>query len=321
MNKKNLIIILPLLLLAFLLGAKKFLGAKTISISEAETVLNEYFTTNPFFKGVELKELTKKNDYLYEATIAFQGSEIPNKAYISKDGDYFFPAGFEIAATDEASENATSEPKAITDVTKSDKPVVELFVMSHCPFGTQIEKGILPVVNILGDKMDFQLKFVDYAMHGETELKEQMTQYCIDQADSAQFLSYLDCFLDDSDSDRCVTKVGVDKTKLAACMDATDKKFNILAGFKDKANWRNGNYPNFDVHFEDGEKYGVGGSPTLVINGDLVGANRDSASLLEAVCSAFNTRPEECDTELSDQDPGAGFRDQASGSGGTATCD
>ena len=36
---------------------------------------------------------------------------------------------------------------------KKEKPEVELFVMSHCPFGTQIEKGMLPVARLLGDKI------------------------------------------------------------------------------------------------------------------------------------------------------------------------
>ena len=69
---------------------------------------------------------------------------------------------------------------------KSDKPVVELFVMSHCPYGTQTEKGILPVVNLLEDKIDFSVKFVYYAMHGETELQEQTRQYCIQKERSEE---------------------------------------------------------------------------------------------------------------------------------------
>ncbi|MBU3941884.1 MAG: hypothetical protein KKF74_03150, partial [Nanoarchaeota archaeon] len=47
---------------------------------------------------------------------------------------------------------------------KKDKPEVELFVMSHCPYGTQIEKGMLPVARLLGDKIDFNIRFCSYAM-------------------------------------------------------------------------------------------------------------------------------------------------------------
>ena len=44
------------------------------------------------------------------------------------------------------------------------------------------------------------------------------------------------------------------------------------------------------------ESYGVQGSPTLVINGVIVQTGRDSASYLSAICSAFNSAPEECNT-------------------------
>jgi len=49
--------------------------------------------------------------------------------------------------------------------------------MSYCPYGTQIEKGILPVINALGNKIKFSLKFVDYAMHGKKEIDENSRQY------------------------------------------------------------------------------------------------------------------------------------------------
>jgi hypothetical protein len=50
---------------------------------------------------------------------------------------------------------------------KREKPDVDVFVMSYCPFGTQIEKGLLPVWDLLGDKINLNIRFVDYAMHGK----------------------------------------------------------------------------------------------------------------------------------------------------------
>ncbi len=41
--------------------------------------------------------------------------------------------------------------------------------MSYCPYGTQAEKGILPVVALLGDKIDFKLRTVHYVLHGDKE--------------------------------------------------------------------------------------------------------------------------------------------------------
>lgn len=35
--------------------------------------------------------------------------------------------------------------------------------MSHFPYGTQIEKGMIPVMETLGNKADIGIKFVNYA--------------------------------------------------------------------------------------------------------------------------------------------------------------
>jgi len=195
---------------------------------------------------------------------------------------------------------------------KSDRPVVELFIMSHCPYGTQVEKGILPVVNLLGDKIDFSVKFVYYAMHGQTELQEQTRQYCIQKEQPEKFLPYLSCFLADGNSGRCIAENSIDTAGLNACTAQADSEFNITANFQNQSTWLKDNagapkYPLFDVSKEDNEKYGVGGSPTLVINGVQAASDRDSASLLKTICSGFNTEPSECSTQLSGATPSIGF--------------
>ena len=195
------------------------------------------------------------------------------------------------------------ECKGLWDcVEKTDKPVVELFIMSHCPYGTQIEKGIIPAVKTLGDKIDFQLKYVNYAMHGEKEIKEQLNQYCIEKEYSKDdLISYLECFLIDDDGEGCLVDYDVE-----ACVAETDEEFGIMKDFADKTTWK-GNFPSFNLHNADNLKYSVGGSPTLIINGAKPNAGRDSASLLAAMCYAFSEAPEECDVELSSESPAPGF--------------
>ena len=72
---------------------------------------------------------------------------------------------------------------------KKEVPVVEAFVMSHCPYGTQFEKGFVKVWDVLGKKADFEVKFCDYAMHGKKEIDEQLLQYCIQEDSKAKFLT------------------------------------------------------------------------------------------------------------------------------------
>ena len=55
-------------------------------------------------------------------------------------------------------DTSTADTSTSTTVPKSDKPLVELFVMAYCPYGTQAEKGLIPVIELLGDKIDASIK-------------------------------------------------------------------------------------------------------------------------------------------------------------------
>jgi hypothetical protein len=226
-------------------------------------------------------------------------------------------------ATDDAAQQAAqAQQQELATTPKMDKPVVELFVMSHCPYGTQIEKGALPVAELLGSKIDFSVKFVYYAMHGKTELDEQTLQYCIQKEQKDKYLKYLACFLEAGKTADCITKTAIDKAKADACVAATDKLYNITGKFNDQTTWLSGRFPVFDIYKDLNTKYAVQGSPTFVLNGKQVNAGRDSASLLKAVCAGFNTQPAECSQTLSSAQPAAGFGGTASAtaSGTAATC-
>lgn len=215
--------------------------------------------------------------------------------------------GATLGQTETADQSGGTVTPAPSGIIKAAKPKVELFVMSHCPYGTQIEKGILPAVKQLGDKIDFELKFVYYAMHGETEVKEQTNQYCIQKEQNSKFFDYLTCFLSSGDGKSCLSQAKIDENKLTACAASADKEFNITENLENKSSWLSGRYPQFDIYKADNQKYNVAGSPTLVINGGEVSTARDAASLLAAICAGFENQPNECQAKLSAQTPSAGF--------------
>lgn len=260
---------------------------------------------------------------LYKVNVAFKDGRSID-AYMTVDGKTFFPQSLNVEETAKQADGETAgntdgaadkEPAA--DVKKNNKPVVEAFIMSHCPYGTQIEKGLIPVVKALGNKIDFKIKFVSYAMHGEKEIKEQTLQYCVQKEQTAKYMTYLSCFLKASDSAGCLKSAKIDEAKLASCTTATDKKFDITKNFEDKSTYQ-GQYPPFNTDKADNEKYGVQGSPTLVINGTQSEAGRDSASLLKAICGAFTKAPKECEAKLSAESPAPGFGEGTQAAGDAA---
>jgi len=230
---------------------------------------------------------------LYRIMVSYQGQEIP--VFVTKDGEYFVQGAVPMNPVlgDVTTQDNSSQPP-VQEIPKSDKPKVELFIMTHCPYGTQAEKGIIPAYEALGDTIDGSIKFVHYFMH-EPEEDETPIQVCIREEQSSKYLDYLKCFLEDGDSDRCIDEVKVSKAKINSCI-------------KNKAE----EYYNEDSELSEG--YGVRGSPTLIVNGQIVQTGRDSASYISTICSAFNEAPEECSEELSPASPSPGFGYEVSGS-------
>lgn len=308
-------------------GFKDFFGTSGVGSQTAAAQAVEYINTN-LLQGratANLQGVTNSEvDFLYKFNLEIGGQIFPS--YVTKDGRYLIPQEL-IDITEELEIPQTPETPATgaatmdcEDTPKSDKPTVDMFVMSYCPYGTQAEKGVLPVLELLKDKIDFNLRFVYYAMHGETEVKEQLNQYCIQKEQNDKLVDYLYCFLEEGEGESCLTESGINKVKLEACVESADKEFGVTENLNDQSKWLNGRFPLFDIDKALNEKYGVGGSPSLVINGQTIRSGRDSASLLNALCCAFDEKPIECEKTLSTASPSPGFGFSASGSGSTGSC-
>jgi len=300
---------------------KKTTTAKKLSTEEARAKTEQFINTYLMQSGSKAKvsDVTLFNNQLYQVKVDIGNGQTVD-SFVTVDGTQFFPQALSMTETANATATSTdtSAPAPVTDVkTKSDKPTVELFVMSYCPFGTQMQKGVLPVIETLGSKMNFQLKFVSYAMHDKKELDENLVQYCIQKDSPSKLEPYLKCFLAaEGQGAACLTSNGLNVDK---CVKATDTTYKVTANYNDKSTWK-GNFPPFDVNKADNEKYNVAGSPTLVINGEEVQTGRDPESLLKAVCSAFKTAPKECATTLSTATPSSGFGLGAATSNNAAAC-
>ena len=273
-------------------------SSKNIDVNKIEKKLKEV-------TGKDLKIDLKGETKLYSVEV--KSGNTTDKLLMDAEGNKFYAPVLDIEQIEKQKKEAEASAK-VSDSNKSDKPKVELFVMSYCPYGTQTEKGILPVLNKLGDKIDAKIRFVNYAMHpSKGEVQENLLQYCVQKEEPAKFNSYLGCFLEKGDSDGCLKRVGINKKDLKQCLDDTDKKYQITKNLKDKKSWLNGYFPRFLIDDELNKKYGVQGSPTLIVNGQKVETGRDSQSLLNAICSGFKNPPKECKEKMSTETPAPGF--------------
>ena len=298
-------VIVLLVLIAGSYGYKVYRQKVDVGQKVVKERIEKFVSENvPAGTKTEIKEVTKEGD-LYKVLISVDKQEIP--VYVTRDGKKLIQNLVDLDQKAQDPKQAAA-PEQTEAQQKAEIPTVDLFVMSYCPYGLQMERGILPVVEALGNKIKFNLKFVSYTLHGQKEVDENVNQYCIGKTQPAKLDNYLKCFWKDSKgvSDACMKTAGINTAQVKSCVAETNAKFNPT----EKA---------FDIDKEENVKFGVQGSPTLVVNGTTISSGRDSASIMKAVCSGFANQPKECSAKLSATSPVAGFDDQAAAAGGSAS--
>ena len=225
-------------------------------------------------------------DGLYAVTWKVGTEE--STSYVNSTGTMLFPYSIPLVTT-----TTTTKPLA-----KSDKPVVELFVMSFCPFGNQAEDGMYPAYNLLKDYADIKLRYiVSYkdstqttftSLHGDQEATQDMRELCVAKYNPDKLWTFVEAINQDctaQNADTCwvatANKVGLDTTQIKQCQK--DEGNNLLT-----------------TEYTASQQYGVQGSPTLIINGATVGGDRTPEGYKNTICSAFNdsTKPAACSQTL-----------------------
>jgi len=283
-------IYVTIFLVAFFIGfflSAQFTGYFTYAKSPSEIgkEIVDYINTNLVENGGVGLVSVEEESGLYKITTSYLGREIP--VYATKDGKFLITINGMIDMTEELPETPQTG-----EIPKTDKPTVDLFVMSQCPFGVQAETNIKPVVELLGDKIDFNLYFIARktgdgfsSLHGEEEVNEDLRQVCIMQYYPEKFWDYLECVDKDyrnigSVWENCAEDVGIDTDIIKTCAEG-DEGETLLSD-------------NIAV----GNSKGISASPTLLINGVMYSGSRTPEAFKSAICSAFTTEPEECSTVL-----------------------
>jgi len=170
------------------------------------------------------------------------------------------------------------------DVATTDSVKIDFYVMSQCPYGTQVEDGIYPVLQKFGDSIDFNLDFIANeddgefgSLHGEPEVKGDIVQLCAAEHDE-KYMDMIICMNKDmrnipNNWEECAEGLNVEKIK--ECYDGEEGKELLSASLK-KAQEANAR-----------------GSPTMYINDELYNGGRDELSFTRAVCQLIED--EECD--------------------------
>jgi len=162
---------------------------------------------------------------------------------------------------------------------------LNFYVMSMCPYGTQVLDAIKPVLDKLGDAVDFKLNFIAtdqgdgtfQSLHGQAEVDENIRQLCANKYNPDKYMDYIVCRNKDissTDWETCANQAGLDTAKVKQCVEgdegATLHSESIV----------NSNAANAQ------------GSPTMYLAGQLYGGGRDSLSFQRALCQHLEGHPE-----------------------------
>ncbi|MDZ4385001.1 MAG: hypothetical protein U0944_01130, partial [Candidatus Moranbacteria bacterium] len=120
---------------------------------------------------------------LYKITINIAGKQ-KVVTYLSKDGKKFFPEAMDTDV--EKKEVAEKQPEEVKEIPKSDKPVVDLYVMSFCPFGNKAEDTLKSAYDLLKKKVDFNFHYIVssngeeiLSLHGPKEVAQNKREACV----------------------------------------------------------------------------------------------------------------------------------------------
>jgi hypothetical protein len=234
---------------------------------------------------------------LYELKSRYQSQVIT--LYATKDCTLLFTGTENMAAPATAQQNPRETPAPV----KSGRPAVDLYVMSFCPYGTQAEAAMSPVVDLLGSQADIRIRYITTvtgstvesvnSLHGMSEAKEDLQQICISKYYPDKYWAYLGTFNDEcypswqnaavleSCRKNVTAALSIDSAAIGTCAEGAEG----LALLKtDEAAC---------------DQYGASGSPTLIINGVRYSGARTPEAYKQAICNSFETVPAECSTVLS----------------------
>jgi glutaredoxin len=293
-------IVLAIVLVVVLVKGQGITGKVVASVgaqdaaNKAVDYINKYLLQG---QGNATIVSVKEDNGLYYAKLNIAGKQYDT--YMTTDGKLLFPSVIDISQTPQTATTTTVKTMTCADITKADKPTLEAFVVSNCPYGLQMQRALAPVAKILGSNI--VVKYIGSiangkitSMHGDNEAQENLRQICIREEQNAKYWDYVNCYIQKGDTNTCLTTAKIDNTKLNSCM--TDAKKGIAYAQKD---------------FDAADKYQVSGSPTLFLNGEKVSefdfGGRSADALKTLICCGFNKQPTVCTQKLSTDQAATSF--------------
>ena len=256
----------------------------------------------------ELKSVEETGG-VYRIMVLYQGSEIP--VYATRDCTLLFTNAYTISAAQAGSapSYAAATTVAPAEPVRSDRPAVDLYAMAFCPYGVQVENVMKPVVDLFGDSIDMDVRYIAtvpgdtvataQSLHGTSEAVEDVRQLCIAEHAPGKLWEYIAAF-----NARCYPSWS-NAEKLSECQANVTAALSLPAATIDACAAGSEGLSLLKADEALAAEDRATGSPTLLINGQKYTGARTAEAIKQAICEHFTVAPQACDTVLSTQSAAA----------------
>ena len=305
--------ILAILLIAVIaMPGNEDTNSNALDETTAKELAETFIESSLLGPEVELDiESIEENNGLYalNLTVTSNGQSQKATSYLSLDGKMFFVQGMNIDEVEAKTQDTTetTETATTTEYPKADKPTLEVYTMSFCPYGQLANKLAAPVAKLISDVANIEPHWVVYptdyykgqedkycvgdfcSMHGKYEVEENVRQMCVWENNPDKYWDYtlyIAANCNKANLDTCwkdaAESVSVSVSTIETC--ATNEGLTLLAAEK-----------------ELNDKNGIRGSEHLRLN-DMQLSMSDyrwsSEKLKTLICNSFNDAPEICDKTI-----------------------
>ncbi|MCX6695465.1 MAG: DsbA family protein [Candidatus Altiarchaeota archaeon] len=183
----------------------------------------------------------------------------------------------------------TTIPVPATVPYTGEKVKLDFYVMSQCPYGTQVVDAIAPVVKQFGGALELTIDYIAsdngdgtyQSLHGQNEVLGDIVQLCAMKYEPAKYLDMFVCMNKNAQQipdnwQSCAQQSGMNVVAIKTCYDGAEGKTLMSASIKKAVDAK------------------ASGSPTIYLNGVLYSGGRTSSEFLRAACNVLTTKPEAC---------------------------
>lgn len=176
-----------------------------------------------------------------------------------------------------------------TVAAEKEQAKLDMYVMSQCPYGTQVVDAIAPVKETLDGALELNIHFIANdngdgtfgSLHGQNEVLGDIVQLCAMQYNPESYLDMMTCQNQNAGAipgnwESCAEQHGLKVNAIKTCYEGEEGK-QLLSDSIEQTNLA-----------------GATASPTIFLNDEPYAGGRQTTDFMRTICNTYTQKPEAC---------------------------